>query len=59
MRSPYQQWLCRWYDASLRDAALVDQRRDDTISSLKSVDRILSGTLKLWCLQFGLLHQLM
>lgn len=40
-----------WYDASLRDTAQVDQIREATISSLKTIDKtFLPGRLKLWCL---------
>ncbi len=49
-----------WYDASLKDRALVDQIRVDTISGLKTIDKtLLPGRMKLWCLQFGLLSRLM
>lgn len=33
--------LGRWYDASLRDTTQVDQIREDTISSLKTIDNSL------------------
>lgn len=52
--------LGRWYDASLRDTAQVDQIREAIIRSLKTINKtFLPGRLTLWCLQFGLLPCLM
>lgn len=49
--------LGRWYDASLRDTAQVEQIREDTIRNLMTINHsLLPCRLKLWCLQFGLLH---
>lgn len=40
--------LGRWYNASLRDIGQVDQIRKDTISGLKTTDKVLlPGRLKL------------
>lgn len=52
--------LGRYYDGFLRDTAQVDQIREATIISLKTIDKtFLPGRLKLLCLQFGLLPCLM
>lgn len=48
--------LGRWYNASLRDKDQVQQVRQD-INSLENINK--TGKLKLWCLQFGLLPQVM
>lgn len=49
-----------WYHVTLRYTVQVDHLRQDTISSLKNLNKsILPGRLTLWCLQFGLLPRLM
>ncbi len=46
------------YNASLRDKDQVQQVRQDITDSLENINRtLLSGKLKLWCLQFGLLSR--
>lgn len=52
--------LGRWYDASLKDTVQVDEVKEVTNHALKIIDStLLPGSLKLWCLQFGLLPRLM
>lgn len=49
-----------WFDSSVSDTAQVDQIKEDTSSSLRTIDEtLLPGRLKLLCLQFGLLPCLM
>lgn len=52
--------LGRWYDASLKDTEQVVQLKEVTKNGLKSIaSTLLPGSLKIWCLQFGLLPCLM
>ncbi|TWW73418.1 hypothetical protein D4764_15G0008120 [Takifugu flavidus] len=52
--------LGRWYNASLKDKDQVQHLKQDITNSLKIINKTpLPGKLKLWCLQFGLLPQVM
>ncbi len=52
--------LERWYNASFKDLDQSDQLREETIKGLDSINDTLNpGKLKLWCLQFRLLHRWM
>lgn len=52
--------LGRWYDASLSDKAQFVELRQKTIQGNGNIDKSgLPGKVKLRCLQFGLLPQLM
>lgn len=52
--------LGRWYNASLKDKEQVQQLRQEIVNGLENINQtLLPGKLKLWCLQFGLLHRTM
>lgn len=52
--------LGRWYNASLSDKDQVRQIRQDIINGLENINMTpLPWKLKLWCMQFGLLPQLL
>lgn len=61
--NPYQQSGTNqskaWDNAILKDIGQLDQLRQDTSSSLESINKsLLPGRVKLWCLKFSLLPQL-
>lgn len=52
--------LGSWYDTTLKDTVQIEQLRQDIISGLQKIEKtMLPSRLQLWCLQFGLLPQLM
>ena len=48
--------IVRWYNSTLSDQEQVSKLREFSVEAINTIHKtFLSGELKLWCLQFGLL----